>query len=99
MPWCGVRGQNELQVKLGYLLRQDVAILFATYPDLNLQLCATVIPGSCPGIGLGFKMYNMSNLGTVMSMRGGRKCSTLRFDVHFLQKQTSGTNSYCFSVL
>ena len=29
------------------------------------------------------KMYNMSNLGTVMSMRRGRKCRTLLFDVHF----------------
>ena len=43
-------------------------------------------------------MYNMSNLGIVMSRRRGSKCRTLLFDVHFLQKQTSGTNSYCFSV-
>ena len=42
-------------------------------------------------------MYNMSNLGTVMSRRRGSKCRILS-DVHFLQKQTSGTNSYCFSV-
>ena len=43
-------------------------------------------------------MYSMSNLGTVMSMRRGKKCRTLLFDAHFLQKQTSGTSSCCFSV-
>ena len=54
---------------LCHILRYKVVILFATYPDLNIQLCATVTPGSWPGIALGVKLCNMSNLGIVMLMR------------------------------
>ena len=35
-------------------------IWYAIHPELNLQLCARVAPRSCPGVGLGVKMYNRS---------------------------------------
>ena len=45
---------------LVYLLCWEVELWYATYPDLNLQLCARVTPGSFPGVGLGLRMYNRS---------------------------------------
>ena len=48
---------------------RDVEIWYATDTDLNHQLCATVFPRSCPGVGLGIKVYTMSNLGTFIARK------------------------------
>ena len=41
----------------------EVEIWYTTYPDRNLQPCATFALESCPGVGLRVKMYNRWNLG------------------------------------
>ena len=36
-----------------YAWKLKFGLLLSTYPDLNLQVCARIAPGSCPGVGLG----------------------------------------------
>ena len=48
MPWGGARDQNMLG---------SWNLVCYLCPDLNLQLCARVTPGSCPGVGLGLEIY------------------------------------------
>ena len=46
---------------MGTFYARKFKISYATYPGLNLQLSARVATGSCPGMGLGVKMYNRSD--------------------------------------
>ena len=46
---------------MGTFLRYKVEIQFATYPDLNFQLCTKLALGSCPGVGLVLKLFYREN--------------------------------------
>ena len=49
------------QLREAFSLKLPSKMTPATYSDLNHQLCARVAPLSCPGIGLGAKMYYRSD--------------------------------------
>ena len=54
-------GKHHTKFQLPCIKCKEVEIWYGAYPDLNLQFCARVAPGPCPGVGLEAKMYNRSD--------------------------------------
>ena len=61
MPWGGAEGQNVYRSNLGTFNARKLKFGMLLTPRPNLQLCNKVAPGSCLGVELGVKIYNMSD--------------------------------------
>ena len=70
-----------------YLFCLEVKNWYATYPDLNLQLCARDTPGSCTVVGLGSKCMKirLSSWKIVVEICVSRSCC------HMGKVQRAGT--------